>query len=119
MKMNMYVLTKYDLTNEQIDDARENLTVDGEIIQVPQEMLDTWRNMPPEWDSHYIKLRLMPIRRWLQGHVKKDSDILIVQGDLINVFYIVYWMTVNGIKCYTPVQQPNGKHVRFTRFNIS
>jgi hypothetical protein len=116
--MNMYVLTKYDLTNEQIDDARENLAVNGEIIQMPQEMLEIWRNMPPELCSRDIKLRLIPIRSWLHGHIR-NNDILIVQGDLINVFYIVYWMTVNGIKCYAPVQLPNGKHVRFTRYIIT
>jgi hypothetical protein len=113
----MYVLTNYDLTNEQMNDAKETLGV-KEFVQVPQEMLEIWRNMPPEWNSHDIKLRLIPIRSWLHGHIR-NNDILIVQGELINVFYIVYWMTVNGIKCYAPVQLPNGKHVRFTRYNIT
>jgi hypothetical protein len=106
-----------------MEDARENLGVQ-EFVQVPQYILDPWRNISPEWGSHEVMMRLHSVRGWLQSHIK-NHDVLLIQGDCDAVHYLVHWMAVEkDVKSYTATSErivlPDGstriKHVRFRRY---
>jgi hypothetical protein len=118
----MYVLMDHELTDEQMDDARENLGVE-EFVKLPQYLLDVWGNISPDWGSHDMMLRLQSVRGWLQAHVK-NHDVLLIQGDCGATYYIVYWMAAKDVKSFAATSErivlPDGstriKHVRFRRF---
>jgi hypothetical protein len=113
-----------------MEDAKQNLGVE-EFVRLPQYLLDIWGDIPPDLGSHDVMLRLHPIRGWLQANVK-NHDVLLVQGEPVSVYYIVYWMAAKDVKSYAATTKrvveettlPDGstikksifRHVRFRKY---
>jgi hypothetical protein len=118
------------LNDEQVSDAERTLDV-NEIVYVPQELLNIWGDIPPELSSYELMQYIKPIKNWLLENVK-NHDALLIQGEPISVYYIVYWMAQKDIKSYVATtrrvvveeQLPDGsivkkstfRHVRFRRY---
>lgn len=77
----MYLLFSHQLTQEQINDAKENLKVE-DFVYLPSELQEYWSNVDPDNQS---KDKLIKIWEYLDKLIRKD-DYILIQGE----WYYVY-----------------------------
>ena len=73
----MFLLFSHTLTQDQIEDAKENLKV-NEFVKLPPNLQELWSNIPP--DIKDISSYLEPIKEWLKNHIN-PKDYALIQGD--------------------------------------
>ena len=127
----MFVLMNHQLTSDQMADARESLGV-NEFVYAPEEVLNIWADIPPQFNEAEVNKYLKPVRDWLNSVEK--CDIALVQGEITAVVQIVRWLErEKSIKCIAATTRrdtienvlPDGstkktavfKHVRFRYIN--
>jgi len=88
----MYLLFSHKLTQEQIEDAKNNLLVD-EFVHLPADLQELWGNMPPDIIS--LKYYLEPFRKWLND--ANAQDYVLVQGDYGATYRMVEYALKKGL----------------------
>ena len=90
----MFLLFSHNLTQIQIDDAKNNLDIE-KFVSLSQDLQELWSNIPS--DLIFIKEYLLPFRNFL----KKNSnfgDVVLIQGDLGAVYQMVNFANDLGLK---------------------
>ncbi|WP_366863776.1 CRISPR-associated protein Csx20 [Methanocaldococcus sp.] len=89
----MFLLFSHNLTDDQINDARENLKVD-KFIYLPKELQNIWSNIPPEIED--ITDYLKPIKEFLKNNAN-DGDYVLIQGDFGATYNMVNYAFENNL----------------------
>ena len=90
----MFLLFSHNLTQIQIDDAKNNLDIE-KFVSLSQDLQELWSNIPS--DLIFIKEYLLPFRNFL----KKNSnfgDVVLIQGDFGAVYQMVNFANDLGLK---------------------
>lgn len=90
----MFLLFSHNLTQIQIDDAKNNLDIE-KFVSLSQDLQELWSNIPS--DLIFIKEYLLPFRNFL----KKNSnfgDVVLIQGDFGAVYQMVNFVNDLGLK---------------------
>ncbi|BDD02058.1 hypothetical protein PEPS_43380 (plasmid) [Persicobacter psychrovividus] len=74
----MFLLFSHQLTDEQIQDARQNWGV-SEFVSLPSDLQQKWSNVPAELES--LQAYAQPFIQWLSDHQLGSSDVVLNQGD--------------------------------------
>jgi hypothetical protein len=77
----MFLLFSHELSDDQINDAKEKLGVD-EFHYLPERLQDMWSNIPPELDD--ILMYLDPIKEYIDFEHRKN-DYILIQGFWSNI----------------------------------
>jgi len=89
----MLLLFSHELTEEQKEDAKRSLHVDG-FVRLPDELQGLWQNIPPEKPS--LLALLAPIRRWVKASAKR-GDFVLIQGDFGATYIMVNYCFSLGL----------------------
>ncbi len=89
----LVALFNHTLTQKQINDAINSLGV-ASILDLPQELLERWRNIPAKEPA--IEPYLEPIRQWLAATLEA-GDYLLVQGDFGATYLMVRYAIDKGL----------------------
>ena len=81
----MILLFSHEMTDDQIEDARERLGIE-EFVRPPGPIQVTWSAVPP--DAADLREYLRLVFEWL-GNAARPGDYLLVQGDFGAVFLTV------------------------------
>ena len=90
----IFLLFSHNLTQIQIDDAKNNLDIE-KFVSLSQDLQELWSNIPS--DLIFIKEYLLPFRNFL----KKNSnfgDVVLIQGDFGAVYQMVNFANDLGLK---------------------
>ena len=90
----MFLLFSHNLTQIQIDDAKNNLDIE-KFVSLSQDLQELWSNIPS--DLIFIKEYLLPFRNFL----KKNSnfgDVVLIQGDFGAVYQMVNFAKDLGLE---------------------
>ena len=90
----MFLLFSHNLTQIQIDDAKNNLDIE-KFVSLSQDLQELWSNIPS--DLIFIKEYLLPFRNFL----KKNSnfgDVVLIQGDFGAIYQMVNFANDLGLK---------------------
>ena len=90
----MFLLFSHNLTQIQIDDAKNNLDIE-KFVSLSQDLQELWSNIPS--DLIFIKEYLLPFSNFL----KKNSnfgDVVLIQGDFGAVYQMVNFANDLGLK---------------------
>jgi len=82
----MFLLFSHKLTQEQIQDAQNNLLVE-EFVHLPNELQQRWTNVPPEFDNVGLQNYLEPFCEWLDE--ANVGDFVLIQGDFGATYQMV------------------------------
>lgn len=90
----MFLLFSHNLTQIQIDDAKNNLDVE-EFVSLNQDLQELWSNIPSELIS--LKEYLLPFRNFLAEN-SNFEDVVLLQGDFGAVYQMVNFANDLGLK---------------------
>lgn len=90
----MFLLFSHTLTQTQIDDAKENLSIE-EFISLNSDLQTTWSNIPSDIKS--LNDYLLPFRNYLVKN-SKHEDVVLIQGDFGAVYQMVNFAKALGLK---------------------
>ncbi len=90
----MFLLFSHNLTQTQIDDAKNNFGV-KDFVPLPKELQLLWSNIPSELIS--LKEYLLPIRNFLAENSEYE-DVVLIQGDFGAVYQMVNFANNLGLK---------------------
>ena len=90
----MFLLFSHNLTQIQIDDAKNNLDV-VEFVSLSQDLQELWSNIPSELIS--LKEYLLPFRNFLAEN-SNFEDVVLIQGDFGAVYQMVNFANDLGLK---------------------
>ena len=89
----VFLLFSHQLTPLQIEELENEFKVD-KIVYLPEELQNTWSNIPPEFPS--IKGHLQEILVWLKQN-SNPEDLVLVQGDFGAVYVLVNFCKKSGL----------------------
>ena len=126
----IFLLFSHKLTTPQQEELKNKFKVD-KIIYLPEELQNTWSNIPTESPS--IKSHIQDILNWLKRN-SNSKDLVLVQGEFGAVFITVDFCIKTGlIPIYSTTKREvtekilpdetvqtkrNFAHVRFREFEI-
>ena len=90
----MVLLFAHNLTEDQIQDAKESWGVTG-FIKIPNDLMHLWINIP--FDKDNLNYFLMPLKKWCNENVNND-DLVFIQGEAGSTFLMVDWFLKNGFR---------------------
>ncbi|NLY76735.1 MAG: hypothetical protein GX080_01440 [Tissierellia bacterium] len=95
--MNLLVIMSHQLSDTQIEEAKEVLKVHS-IKELPSQLQEIWSNVDPEGELPTGILE--PIKDWILKE-SREKDYVLVQGDFGASFYIVdYCFNIKRIPIY-------------------
>jgi len=128
--LKIFLLFSHKLTTSQQEELKNKFKVD-KIIYLPEELQNTWSNIPTESPS--IKSHIQDILNWLKRN-SNSKDLVLVQGEFGAVFITVDFCIKTGlIPIYSTTKREvtekilpdetvqtkrNFAHVRFREFEI-
>lgn len=90
----MFLLFSHNLTQVQINDAKNNLKIDN-FVPLPNNLQELWSNIPSELVS--LKEYLLPFRNFLTEN-SNFKDVVLLQGDFGAVYQMVNFANDLGLK---------------------
>jgi len=93
MKRQAILIFSHELTGEQKKELKDKWGV-NRIVPMPEDISDTWRNVPPEISS--LKSFVRPVLEWLVK-VAFPDDVVLVQGDFGATFIVVNFSLKLGL----------------------
>ena len=90
----MFLLFSHNLTQIQIDDAKNNLDIE-KFVSLSQDLQELWSNIPS--DLIVIKEYLLPFKNFLTEN-SNFGDVVLIQGDFGAVYQMVNFANDLGLK---------------------
>ncbi len=90
----MFLLFSHNLTQIQIDDAKNNLDIE-KFVSLSQDLQELWSNIPS--DLIFIKEYLLPFKNFLTEN-SNFGDVVLIQGDFGAVYQMVNFANDLGLK---------------------
>ncbi len=94
---NLVLFISHDLTEQQIEDAKNNYNIEN-FIQLPEELQSLWSQVDPTLSSDDLPIE--PLTEWVEENYPSSKAILLVQGELGMVYKLVEWAK---LKDYTAI----------------
>lgn len=90
----MFLLFSHNLTQIQINDAKNNLGIE-EFVSLNQDLQELWSNIPSELIS--LNEYLLPFRNFLVEN-SNFEDVVLIQGDFGAVYQMINFANDLGLK---------------------
>lgn len=90
----MFLLFSHRLTQEQVQDAQQQLAVD-QFVYLPEALQRLWSQVPPDRES--LQGYLAPLYTWLEAEAGPE-DLVLVHGDFGLVYLCVSFCKAQGLR---------------------
>jgi len=95
-KDKIYILLNHQPTSEQLDDLKQFLRNEIEVIEPSKEIKEIWSNIDPELDE---KDRIQLASLIAKEIYKNECTVAWVQGEFATTYYLVRQLRENEVLC--------------------